>query len=131
MIDCASSLLARVNFGGVMLFLGIFAVCRVLWNIQRSKQNVDLVDLILVDGRPNWKSCCGIGSFLIATWIIAHMELGGRLTETVFGLYLGTFVGGAVISEFRTRTADAGQDVRVQAPAGASVSVQSGPKEGA
>jgi hypothetical protein len=104
-----------------------------VWTLIRlQRRGVELVDVILDEkGTASWTRICAVGGFLISTWVVAHQELTGRLTDAVFGLYLGTFVGGAVIYQFRPKVADAGQDVRVQAPANASVSAQAGPKEGA
>lgn len=124
------SLLDRINFAGAALAAGLALA---LWVLLRLKnRGVDLVDVILDEGgKASWTRICAVGGFLISTWVIAHQELTERLTDAMFGLYLGTFVGGAVLYQFRPKTMDVGQDVRVQAPAGASVSVQAGPNESA
>lgn len=113
------SFLDRINVAGAALAAGLAFALLALLRLKRK--GVDLVDVILDEGgKASWTRIVAVGSYLIGTWVIAHQELTGRLTDAMFGLYLGTFVGGAVLYQFRPKVVDAGQDARVQV----------GPKEG-
>ena len=123
-----SGFFGHINVGAVLLGFGILVALWVLWKIQRSPKPVDLVDLILDEsGRASWTRICAIGAFLFSTWAMAHLELTGRMDSTYFGLYLGTFVGGAVAYQYRPcGNVEIFGEIRVQAPAGQAVGVQVG-----
>lgn len=129
-----SSCLANfpLSGSGLLLMIGIICALWVLYKVQRSPKPVDFVDLVLDEtGHASWTRIMAIGGFLFSTWVLAHLELTGRMTYEYFGLYFGVCVGGAVYYQTRKPTpGDGSQNVSVSAPAGASVNVQSGPSVG-
>lgn len=129
-----NSCLSTLPFSGSGALLGVLALFAlwVLWKVQRSPKPVDFVDLILDDaGKASWSRIMAIGGFLFSSWVMAHLELTGKMTYEFFGLYFGVCVGGAVYYQTRKGQAgDGAQNVNVSAPAGASVNVRTGAQPG-
>lgn len=78
--------------------LVLFAMVLV-WRFDRDPTTTwRAVQLISdADGHANSGSLAYVSALLVGTWLIYHEAIQGRLTEGLFGLYLGTFVAGQVI----------------------------------
>jgi high-affinity Fe2+/Pb2+ permease len=62
-----------------------------------------------ITGQPSLRRLAFFGAFLTSSWIVLHQEIFGKLTETIFGLYVGAWVVGyvapAISEKFATNPA--------------------------
>lgn len=86
-----------INPSVIVLTVAAAALIYLLWQGQRDegKNTFDLWDLIM-DTTATGRRASGIkfayqAAFMLTSWVIVDQEIKGTLTESVFGLYLGTW----------------------------------------
>jgi len=82
----------NINLIAVMIFVAIFGVLVMFYNIQKSSK-LDFADMLTKDGKAvSLTKVLQLVGGITATWIMIKLTLTGGLTEALFGLYL-TYVG--------------------------------------
>ena len=126
--------------GALILFI---LILRILWNVQRTVAKVDFADwLVGPDGKASWVKASAIGGWIVGTFCMVYVTVVGKVPDNYIELFLVYFlivVGNPtamdVIRRWRplptdtmpiTPAAPVQQEVRVSAPAGASVNVSTG-----
>jgi hypothetical protein len=81
-----------IALGCIVGFVGYF-----IWKAQQDSQNsFDVFDL-LMDDLPNDRRKASVikttfmSAFIISSWVVIDQEIKLKLTEGVFGLYMGTW----------------------------------------
>jgi len=88
---------------GMNVIMAIIAVIAVLiiWNIQRDKNNqVDIKDLICVDGKINSNKFMRFTAFVVSTWGFIYLIVDQRFSEWYFAGYMATWTGSALLSKW-------------------------------
>jgi len=88
---------------GMNVIMAIIAVIAVLiiWNIQRDKNNqVDIKDLICVDGKINSNKFMRFTAFVVSTWGFIYLIVDQRFSEWYFTGYMATWTGSALLSKW-------------------------------
>lgn len=77
-----------------LIMRGILAVAVIVVGItlivaHRSHRHDEfcLLDLLMENGRISKFSCILMGSFMVTTWIVAHLAVTGKLTEGYLTIY--------------------------------------------
>ena len=88
---------------GMNVIMAVIAVIAVLiiWNIQRDKNNqVDIKDLICVDGKINSNKFMRFTAFVVSTWGFIYLIVDQRFSEWYFAGYMATWTGSALLSKW-------------------------------
>ncbi len=125
-----------LTLGAFILFL---LIVRMLWKIQKVANGIKLEKLILEDnGDPSWTKMSGIGAWFVATFVVVHSELRGEVAQGMIllllvyaGIYTLNRTAVWALSKFwpgggTTTPPDVQQEIKVSAPASASVNVSTG-----
>lgn len=84
----------------IMALIAIIAVL-IIWNIQRDKNNqVDIKDLICVDGKINSNKFMRFTAFVVSTWGFIYLIVDQRFSEWYFAGYMATWTGSALLSKW-------------------------------
>lgn len=84
-----------------LLLALICALLIVLGFWQRKDDEFDL-RWILVDTKTNKVSLFKLGQFLaliVSSWVLIYMTRSGKMTETIYGLYIATWSGVNVLNK--------------------------------
>jgi hypothetical protein len=140
-MDTLAKCFAGITIQWMHIFLAaaVTGTIWILWRLQRAANGIKLEKLILEeDGSPSWSKMAGIGAWFVATYVVIHSELQGRVVE---GMVILLILYAAVYTLNRTavwvlsRIYPGGptptpppvqQDITVSAPSNASVTVQTG-----
>lgn len=84
----------RIDWMLVVLVLGGLFVVLSFWRAHRKPGfDFDAFDLIMENGKVSrlalWYNLAGA----VSTWVIVDLQMKGKLTEGMFGLWLGAWVG--------------------------------------
>lgn len=131
----------RTDLMLVALIVTTAVVLRILWRVQRTLNDIDFADWLRgPDGKASWKQASGIAGFMVGSWCMIYTTLTGHVPEgyvLLFLVYFAICIGNPLaVSLFNAMRGGAlpvvqpNQQVRVDAPADASVTVQSGPQGG-
>ena len=73
---------------------GLFVIIGLsFWSAQKRKDFAfDLFDILMENGKVSRIAVAFMLVLAVTTWIIINEEIKGRLTEGMFGLYLGAWV---------------------------------------
>lgn len=73
----------------------------IIWNFQRDKNNqVDIKDLICVDGKINSNKFMRFTAFVVSTWGFIYLIVDQRFSEWYFAGYMATWTGSALLSKW-------------------------------
>jgi hypothetical protein len=106
-----------------------------MWRIQRAVNDLDFADWFRgPNGRASWKEAQGMGGFVVGTWCMVYVTVTGKVPEgyvLLFLVYLAVCIGSPTAVSIIARMWPAGvpapsQQVKVDAPADAIVSVKTG-----
>jgi hypothetical protein len=121
--------------GALVLFI---LLLRILWNVQRTVAKVDLSDwLVDASGKASWSKASAIGGWIVGTFCLVYTTVNGKVPDNYIELYLVYFlivIGNPAALDLLRRwkplpsdlpgpAVPVQQEVRVSAPAGASVNV--------
>lgn len=90
---------------GMNVILGIVVVIATMiaWNIQKDKSNqIDLKDLICVDGRVNEAKFMRFTAFVVSTWGFVYLIVDQRFSEWYFAGYMTAWAGNALVNKWLT-----------------------------
>jgi len=84
----------RIDWMLAILVIGAVLVAWSFWHAQRKPGfDFDAFDLIMENGKVSrlalWYNLAGA----VSTWVIVDLQMKGKLTEGMFGLWLGAWVG--------------------------------------
>ncbi len=80
-----------INPSVIVLLFALVAIALLVWRAQRSAEPFDLRDLVMVNGKLDIARSAFLAAFVISSWVIIDSQIKARLTEGLFGLYLGTW----------------------------------------
>lgn len=112
-----------------------------MWRVQRAANGLDFADWFRgSNGKASWKEAQGMGGFLVGTWCLIYITWVGHVPEgfaLVFLIYLAVCIGSPTAIQIINRLFPGGgpqiqlpnQQIKVDAPADANVSVQTGPQQ--
>lgn len=84
----------------IMALIAVIAVL-IIWNFQRDKNNqVDIKDLICVDGKINSNKFMRFTAFVVSTWGFIYLIVDQRFSEWYFAGYMATWTGSALLSKW-------------------------------
>jgi hypothetical protein len=74
-----------------------FVLFGILWALERrnksSVSKINLDDLLLGDdGKISKGAFVLLGSFILTSWVIIFQTINSTLSDTVFGLYVGSWI---------------------------------------
>lgn len=111
-----------------------------MYRVQRDVKDLNFSDWFRgSNGKASWKEAQGIGGFVVGTWCMVYVTLAGKIPDgyaLVFLIYLGV-CGGiptavAIINRLYPGNGPQvplpNQIVKVDAPADATVKVETGPQ---
>jgi hypothetical protein len=110
----------------------------VMWRIQHAVNDLDFADWFRgANGKASWKEAQGIGGFMVGTWCVIYITLVGKVPEgyaLVFLIYLAVCIGSPTAIQIINRLFPGNgpaiqppnQQIKIDAPAGADVKVQTG-----
>jgi uncharacterized Tic20 family protein len=85
----------------LVIFLTVLVGVLIIWNFQRDKNNqVDIKDLICVDGRINSNKFMRFTAFVVSTWGFIYLIVDQRFSEWYFAGYMATWTGSALLSKW-------------------------------
>lgn len=131
---------AKIEWMHIFLAVFVTGTLWMLWVVQRNAKNgIDLTKLIVdKEGDPDWTKMSAIGAWIAATYVVIHSELSGKVVEGMIVLlliYAGVYTLNRSAMVILSRIWPGGpapplpppnQQIKVDAPADASVSVQTG-----
>lgn len=84
----------RIDWMLTILVIGAVLVAWSFWHAQlKPGFDFDAFDLIMENGKVSrlalWYNLAGA----VSTWVIVDLQMKGKLTEGMFGLWLGAWVG--------------------------------------
>ncbi len=96
--------ISKVPFGmSLVLACAVALLLLVLWNFHRDRDNqIDLKDLICLDGRLNEAKFARFGAFIVSTWGFVYLILDERFSEWYFAGYMAAWVGNALANKYLT-----------------------------
>lgn len=75
------------------LALGFALLLVSFWRAHRSREfQFSAFDLVMENGRVSKIALAFMVAFSVSTWVIIDMELKGKLTPEIFGMYLAAWV---------------------------------------
>jgi hypothetical protein len=80
----------------MLVILAVVAAFVVIsfWRFHRNNAVAfNGLDLIMVDGKVDRIATVFMIAFAVSTWVIVDMQIKGKLDSSVFGLWLGAWVG--------------------------------------
>lgn len=81
----------------VALIAGLACAAWTLYRAQLDQTNrLDLLDLIMEQGRLSRSACILLGAFGTSSWLLVVLTLSGKMTEGYFGLYAGAWIAPTV-----------------------------------
>lgn len=80
-----------INPSVLMLLLSFAVIAWTVWRAQRSEYPFDLRDLVMINGKLDIARSAFFVAFVLSSWVIVDQEIKGRLTELIYGAYLGTW----------------------------------------
>jgi len=100
MIQALGAMQANHSMNIILAIVAIIAVL-VAWNIQRDKDNqIDLKDLVCVDGRINEAKFMRFTAFVVSTWGFVYLIVDQRFSEWYFAGYMAAWAGNALINKW-------------------------------
>jgi hypothetical protein len=69
-----------------------FGIVRTLQRWNREKNDFELRDLFMENGRASKGAVIMLGAFAATTWFFVYYALTGRMTEGYFGLYSAAWI---------------------------------------
>lgn len=100
MMDMLQSMQAS-HAMNVVIGLVVILAALIIWNFQRDKNNqVDIKDLICVDGRINSNKFMRFTAFVVSTWGFVYLIVDQRFSEWYFAGYMATWTGSALLSKW-------------------------------
>ncbi len=123
----------------VAMFVSFIFWIRLLWKVQRGLNGIDFTDWLRgPDGKASWKQASGIAGFMVGTFCIIYTTLVGRVPEgyvllflVYFAICIGNPLAASMVSMVRgvtQRDDPPNKQIKVDAPADATVNVQTGPQ---
>lgn len=85
------------------VILGIVFIIAIMiaWNIQRDKNNqIDLKDLVCVDGQINEAKFMRFTAFVVSTWGFVYLIVDQRFSEWYFAGYMTAWAGNALLNKW-------------------------------
>ena len=77
--------------GFLLVALGALAVL-LRFHADPARQNFDLSDLWMENGRVSKISVFIVGAFLVTSWVIVHLTFADKMTEGYFTIYVGAWI---------------------------------------
>jgi hypothetical protein len=103
MNEAASMIMTMEPHQTMNLVIAIVVVIAalIIWNFQRDKNNqVDIKDLICVDGKINSNKFMRFTAFVVSTWGFIYLIVDQRFSEWYFAGYMATWTGSALLSKW-------------------------------
>ena len=82
----------------LFIIMGLASVW-MLYRIQKMDDRFDVSDFLMTRGRADPHKVLLLMAGMVSTWAVFHLALAFKLTETIFGLYLGGFVVNAGVQK--------------------------------
>jgi ABC-type phosphate transport system permease subunit len=113
-----------------------------MYRVQRDVKDLNFADWFRgPNGKASWKEAQGIGGFVVGTWCMIYVTLAGKVPDgyaLLFLIYLAVCAGIPTAVAIINRMYPGGgqpaplpnQQIKVDAPADASVNVTTGPQSG-
>lgn len=77
----------------LILAIGVVGIVVTFWLAHRSKlASFDAFDLIMEDGKASKIALAFMLVLAVSTWVIIDQQIQSKLTEGMFGLWLGAWV---------------------------------------
>ena len=132
----------RTDLVIVAMFTSFFICMRIMWKVQRALNGIDFTDWLRgADGKASWKQASGIAGFIVGSWCMIYVTLTGHVPEgyvLLFLVYFAICIGSpvalqafAMLRGVPSMPQQPNQQIKVDAPADATVNVQTGPQPGA
>ena len=100
MIQAVTTMEAATSMN-VILALIVVVAALIIWNIQRDTNNqVDIKDLICVDGRINEAKFMRFTAFVVSTWGFIYLIVDQRFSEWYFAGYMAAWTGNALLNKW-------------------------------
>ena len=124
----------------VALFITVPGFIVFMWRIQHAFTGIDFADWFRgANGKASWKEAQGIGGFMVGTWCIVYITLAGKVPDgyaLVLLIYLAVCIGSPTAIQIINRLFPGSgppvqlpnQQIKIDAPAGADVKVQTAPQ---
>ena len=85
----------------IVIAIVVVIAALIIWNFQRDKNNqVDIKDLICVDGTINSTKFMRFTAFVVSTWGFIYLIVDQRFSEWYFAGYMATWTGSALLSKW-------------------------------
>lgn len=93
---------------GALLILFVIFVGVTIWNIHRSPDKPDLLDLITSTDKSgnvrfDARKCWEAGAFAVSTWGFVFIIVAGKMTEWYFTGYMATWVAARFLRDREKR----------------------------
>ncbi len=85
----------------LVIVIVVVVAALIIWNFQRDRNNqVDIKDLICVDGRISSNKFMRFTAFVVSTWGFVYLIVDQRFSEWYFAGYMATWTGSALLSKW-------------------------------
>lgn len=75
-----------------ILALGVLVIGYSFWRAQH-RSDFDMLDMLMENGRVSRLAFWFMVSGAVSTWVIVDLQIKGKLSEGMFGLWLAAWVG--------------------------------------
>lgn len=87
---------------GVIFALLLLLLFVLLWRLHRNPEvELNLLDLVMENGRMSKAACVMIGAFAVTTWQMVYFTLANRMTEGYLVIYAGAWITPVVARLFK------------------------------
>lgn len=96
MIELLSAVTGDFGLSEALFILMGLGATWLMYRVQQSKNSFDFADLVMTHGFADPHKFLLLMAGGVSTWLIFHYALAYKLTESLFGIYIGAFVVNAI-----------------------------------
>lgn len=82
----------KIDWMLTILAVGVVVIAISIWRAQR-RPDFDFFDLLMENGRVSRIAVCFMSAGVVSTWVIVDLQIKGKLSDGMYGLWLGAWVG--------------------------------------
>jgi hypothetical protein len=86
----------------LVLVVAFLILLLYVWH-RDSRSNIDLKDLICVNGKIDEKKFARFGAWIVSTWGFVYLILENKFSEWYFMGYMAAWVGNAIFDKYINR----------------------------
>jgi hypothetical protein len=81
----------------ILIFSTVVIIFSLIKRDRSETSKIDLEDLLICDnGKISKAAAVMLGSFVMTTWLMVYLALGGKMTEGYLAIYVGAWIAPTV-----------------------------------